>query len=189
MSKVKSDSSSSSDATTVKLVIQQCLSARLKLPDQLGELSIGAGMVVFVCFVGDGQEENAIKAAETVSKVKLCEEEETQDQAEVESKEKRTRSRRTSVLEKPGDILIVPQATLGGKLKAGGKNSSIQYHGNVDKETGQRLYKTFCESLEALSRHHPKTSEKGCKVRAGIYGEKQVLSVDTDGPYTHIFQI
>ena len=58
----------------VKLVVQQCLSARLALPDGT-EAAIGRGMVVFVCFLRDADEERAVRAAETACAVKLCERE------------------------------------------------------------------------------------------------------------------
>jgi D-tyrosyl-tRNA(Tyr) deacylase len=167
------------DSKSVKLVIQQCVSARLKPPDGADDLVIGAGMVVFVCFTRAATEESAIRAAETVSKMKLCEQEEEENAAAAAP------AIRTSVLEKPGDMLIVPQATLGGKLKG----SRLQYHGNVDKASGETLFAAFCGALRALSRNHPKTSEK-CKVLHGVYGARQMLSLDaTQGPYTHAFQI
>ncbi len=175
---------------TVRLVIQQCLSARLKPPPATGdgagatkgdeEKAIGPGMVVFVCFTKGATEEAAIRAADVVAtRLKLCE-------PDVDSAARETTSkRRTSVLDRPGDILVVPQATLGGKLKG----SSVQYHGNVDRAIGQRLYETFVAALRTLSENHPKTSERDCGVLAGVYGARQVLAMETNGPYTHAFQL
>jgi D-tyrosyl-tRNA(Tyr) deacylase len=172
---------------TIKLVVQQCLSARLKPPpgskEEDDNLSISAGMVVFVCFLRGATEEAAIRAAETVTKVKLCEPEGGDDGG---SEGKTSGKKRTTVLDKPGDLLIVPQATLGGKLKG---KASIQYHGNVDKADGERLFAAFCETLRSLFRNHPKTSERGCRVRSGVYGARQVLAADTNGPYTHTFSL
>jgi len=37
------------------------------------------------------------------------------------------------------DVLVIPQATLGGKLKG----KSVQYHGLVDKTLGEELFTMF----------------------------------------------
>ena len=167
-------------AKTVKLVIQQCLSARLKPPekDEEGfggeERSIGVGMVVFVCFSKGATEEAAIRAARAVAGLRLCEPPpEVAGQAESGRK-------RMSVLERRGDVLVVPQFTLGAKLK--GRNS-LQYHGNVDKADGERLFAAFCAALEA------RLGAAGGRVVSGVYGARQRLAMDTDGPYTHTLQL
>lgn len=90
----------------------------------------------------------------------------------------------TSVLELPGSVLIVPQATLGGKPKGRG----MQYHGNIGKEDGQKLYASFvfhCEKELSLA---VKCNEAGTEVRHGTYGNRQVLKLDTNGPYTHLME-
>ena len=159
-------STASEDNKRVKLVIQQCLLARLVLPSE-ETASIGRGMVVFVCFLkGAEKEETAIRAAEVVAKLKLCEAEADGDG-----------NKRRSVTDVSGDVLIVPQATLGGKLK---KGKSIQYHSNVDKTKGQALYDAFCSAMRGLC--------SGAKVESGVYGARQVLSMETNGPYTHVFE-
>ena len=175
------------EAKTVKLVIQQCLSARLKPPppsqnkqqEDFGDRSIRAGMVVFVCFSKGADEGAAIRAAEAAARLRLCE-------PEVEQGESggATRGKRTSVLERRGDVLVVPQFTLGAKLK--GRNNSLQYHGNVDKADGERLFAAFCAALAALVR------EEGggeARVVGGAYGARQRLAMDTDGPFTHTLQL
>ena len=172
---------------TVKLVIQQCLSARLKPPDPTtedgvnfggDERAIRAGMVVFVCFSKGATEEAAIRAARAVAGLRLCEPPpEVAGQAESGRK-------RMSVLERRGDVLVVPQFTLGAKLK--GRNNSLQYHGNVDKADGERLFAAFCAALAALVR------EEGggeARVVGGAYGARQRLAMDTDGPFTHTLQL
>lgn len=84
--------------------------------------------------------------------------------------------RLASLLELPGGLLIVPQATLGGKAKG----RTMQYHNNINKEDGLRLYSAFvalCERELAAA-----------TVRHGTYGNRQVLSLDTNGPYTHLVE-
>lgn len=85
-----------------------------------------------------------------------------------------------SLLELPGNLLIIPQATLGGKAKG----RVMQYHKNINKEDGLRLYATFvslCEKELASA-----AAEAGVTVKHGTYGNRQVLNLDTNGPYTHL---
>lgn len=82
-----------------------------------------------------------------------------------------------SVLELPGSVLVVPQATLGGKVKG----RVMQYHSNIGKEDGLRLYNAFvalCEKELAVA--------AAVTVKHGTYGNRQVLTLDTNGPYTHL---
>ncbi|CAK8672019.1 unnamed protein product [Clavelina lepadiformis] len=79
-----------------------------------------------------------------------------------------------------GSIMVVPQGCLGGKLK--GKR--MQYHGNIDKLEGLKLYESLtlgcCNALPA---------DEGVTCKYGTYGNLQVLKVDTDGPYMHTIDI
>jgi len=84
-------------------------------------------------------------------------------------------------LEIGGDILVVPQASLGGKVK--GKN--LQYHALIDKEEGSKLYdymiQLFVQKLQA-------DDSKKAQVKSGSYGNRQGLKFETAGPYTHQFE-
>lgn len=85
-----------------------------------------------------------------------------------------------SVLDLPGNLLIVPQATLGGKAKG----RAMQYHNNISKEDGLRLYSDFvslCEK-ELLA------AAPAMILKHGTYGNRQVLKLDTNGPYTHLME-
>ena len=90
-----------------------------------------------------------------------------------------------SVLELPASVLIIPQATLGGRIK--GKN--VQYHKNIEKERGKELYQKFIELIEQQCAQTPKWSETGCVVKSGTYGIWQVYSTETNGPYLHFVEI
>lgn len=83
-----------------------------------------------------------------------------------------------SVLELPGNLLIVPQATLGGRAKGRG----MQYHYNIKKEDGLPLYSAFV----SLCEKEVTAAAAGVTVKHGTYGIMQVLKLDTDGPYTHV---
>ncbi|KAH0620556.1 hypothetical protein JD844_021135 [Phrynosoma platyrhinos] len=89
-----------------------------------------------------------------------------------------------SILDLPGDILIIPQATLGGKLKG----RSMQYHSNIEKDTGLDLYTQFVAQCEREVAANAKCFEAGVVLRHGTYGNRQVLKVDTNGPFTHMIE-
>ena len=90
-----------------------------------------------------------------------------------------------SILDLPGDILIVPQATLGGKLKG----KVMQYHNNINKDIGKTLYIKFVECIENAVNGSAKAVELNCKVHKGTYGNLQVLNMNTNGPYTHTIEL
>ena len=93
--------------------------------------------------------------------------------------------RLVSVLDLPGDVLIVPQATLGGKLKG----KAMQYHNNIDKDKGLELYEHFVETCRRLLDESACAKERGCVVRCGTYGNLQVLQLNTNGPFTHVLEL
>lgn len=67
---------------------------------------------------------------------------------------------------------MIPQATLGGKVKG----KQLQYHGNIKKDIGLEKYILFCSELKSSD----------LKIEFGTYGNRQVLSVVTEGPFSHI---
>ncbi|NXT02775.1 DTD2 deacylase, partial [Jacana jacana] len=89
-----------------------------------------------------------------------------------------------SVLELPGDVLIIPQATLGGKPKG----KKMQYHANIEKEKGLELYSQLVALCEEELAASAKCVEAGVRVKSGTYGNRQVLKLDTNGPYTHLIE-
>ena len=89
-----------------------------------------------------------------------------------------------SILELPGDILIIPQATLGGNLKG----KSMQYHRNINKDTGLMLYSKFVQFCEESVTKCDRCREKQTCVKYGTYGNRQVFSTVTNGPYTHLLE-
>jgi D-Tyr-tRNAtyr deacylase len=87
-----------------------------------------------------------------------------------------------SVLDLPGDVLIIPQATLGGNLKG----KVMQYHRNINKEEGETLYQAFVDLCVRTVQGHD--TARQCNVKSGTYGNRQVLSMDTNGPFTHLVE-
>ncbi|XP_034418786.1 D-aminoacyl-tRNA deacylase 2 [Cyclopterus lumpus] len=154
-----------------RAVLQQCLQARLQVkpPEELSEaqfVQIHRGMVIYVCFFKGASDAMLPKMASTLLNLRLCESDS---------------GKMVSVSELPGSLLIVPQATLGGKAKG----RAVQYHDNIGKEDGLRLYGAFvslCE--ERLASAAAAAGE--VTVKHGTYGNRQVLKLDTNGPYTHL---
>ncbi|XP_057311536.1 D-aminoacyl-tRNA deacylase 2-like isoform X2 [Hydractinia symbiolongicarpus] len=156
-------------------VLQQCMSAKLMVQPKNEQsdaeyVQITRGVVIFICFMKGASLQAIPKIVKALLEVKLsfCEE----------------RKKRFSILELPGDVLIVPQATLGGKMKG----KVIQYHGNIDKDVGQELYRSFVQQVREVFEANKSVVPSECIVQSGTYGNLQVLSVETNGPYTHVIE-
>ncbi|XP_077968447.1 D-aminoacyl-tRNA deacylase 2-like [Styela clava] len=159
-----------------RIIIQQCISAKLQINanapnENPAFISIGRGIVVYICFLKDAIEETAIKMAKSVCNIKLS-----------KSLSEESNSSLVSVVELPGDILVVPQATLGGKQKG----NRMQYHGNINKKDGEKLYRIFVETLRNIQDKNESCRNNNVRTESGTYGNLQVLSVETNGPYTHV---
>lgn len=164
------------ECSSVRIIIQQCLSARLQVqPPTENEdakwVEITKGIVIYLCFLRGSNLDILPKVVKSILNVRLS--------------ETTARPGNVSVLELPGDILIVPQATLGGKMKG----RSVQYHSNISKDEGRIFYEKFItlceETVQANSTTSPHSTPK--TVKYGTYGNRQVLSVETNGPFTHVF--
>ncbi|XP_035183632.1 D-aminoacyl-tRNA deacylase 2 isoform X1 [Oxyura jamaicensis] len=157
-----------------RAMLQQCLSARLQVrPPENGSeaewVEIQRGLVIYICFFKGADEDLVPKIVNTLLNVKLSENESGEY---------------VSVLDLPGNVLIIPQATLGGKLKG----RKMQYHANIEKEKGLELYSQFVTLCEKDLAANAKCTEAGVLVKYGTYGNRQVLKLDTNGPYTHLVE-
>lgn len=164
------------ECPSVRVIIQQCLSARLQVqpPTETEDakwVEISRGIVIYLCFLKGSNLDILPKVVKSILNVRLS--------------ETTKRPSNVSVLELRGDVLIVPQATLGGKMKG----RSVQYHSNISKDEGRIFYEKFItlcqEAVQANSETSPDSSPKTLKY--GTYGNRQVLSVETNGPFTHVF--
>ncbi|KFO29275.1 D-aminoacyl-tRNA deacylase 2 [Fukomys damarensis] len=157
-----------------RALLQQCLHARLQVRPAEGDaaaqwVEIQKGLVIYVCFFKGADKELLPKMVNTLLNVKLSETE---------------NGKRVSILDLPGNVLIIPQATLGGRIK--GRN--MQYHSNSGKEEGLELFSQFVSLCEKELAANSKCAEAGVVVEHGTYGNRQVLKMDTDGPYTHLIE-
>jgi len=156
-----------------KLIVQQCIYAKLQTNfDQTNEnernieekkvyVEINRGVVAYVCFLKSASIKTVEKLCNLIYSIKLSK---PQDNGKL-----------VSLFDLKGDLLLVPQATLGGKLRG----KSMQYHNNISKQEGHTLF----ELLVNLCR------EKKNKVEHGTYGNLQVLNIETNGPYTHSIEV
>ncbi|XP_078263269.1 D-aminoacyl-tRNA deacylase 2 [Rhinoraja longicauda] len=157
-----------------RVVLQQCLSARLQVkPAEEGTaaeyVQIERGALIYVCFFKGATVDQIPKMFKTLLNVRLCEDNE---------------GNHVSVLDLPANVLIIPQATLGGKLKG----RAMQYHDNIGKEDGKELFAQFVAHCERELALNSKCAEVGVVVKHGTYGSRQVLQMDTNGPYTHLIE-
>ena len=92
--------------------------------------------------------------------------------------------KRVSVSDLPGSVLIIPQATLGGRRKG----TMMQYHGIIDKAIGEQLYHDLTSRCQKDLEGSAQGREAEVKVKWGTYGNRQVFKMDTNGPYTHLVE-
>ncbi|XP_040825552.1 D-aminoacyl-tRNA deacylase 2 [Ochotona curzoniae] len=157
-----------------RALLQQCVHARLQVRPAEGDaaaqwVEVERALVIYVCFFKGADKELLPKMVNTLLNVKLSETE---------------NGKHVSVLDLPGNVLIIPQATLGGRVKG----RSMQYHSNSGKEEGSELYAQFVSLCEKELAANSKCAEAGVVVKHGTYGNRQVLKLDTNGPYTHLIE-
>ncbi|XP_022332019.2 D-aminoacyl-tRNA deacylase 2-like [Crassostrea virginica] len=155
-----------------RLLLQQCLSAKLMVQpatedEEAKYVTINRGLIVYICFLQGASMDTVDKMAKAALNTRLSSSED---------------GKLVSVLDLPGDVLIIPQATLGGNLKG----KVMQYHRNIHKEEGANLYQAFVDLCKQTVQGHEKA--KNCYVQAGTYGNRQVFSTETNGPFTHLIE-
>ncbi|XP_068607827.1 D-aminoacyl-tRNA deacylase 2 [Brachionichthys hirsutus] len=162
-------------APVARTLLQQCLQARLQVKpaDDVTEaqfVQIDRGTLIYICFFKGATDDILPKMVSTLLNLRLSESDS---------------GKMVSVLELPGSLLIVPQATLGGKCKG----RAMQYHNNISKEDGLRLYGSFVALCEKeLTAAASAGGGAQVAVKHGTYGNRQVLKLDTNGPYTHLME-
>ncbi|XP_052767609.1 D-aminoacyl-tRNA deacylase 2-like [Mya arenaria] len=136
-------------------------------------VQIGRGLIVYVCFLKGASETMIDNMVKSVLKARLSKQTDG--------------GRLVSILDLPGDIMIMPQSTLGGKLKG----NAMKFNGNIQKEEGFRLYSHFVEKCEkAVASANVETGHNSI-VLYGTYGNKtEVFSTEspTNGQYTHYME-
>eukprot|EP01127_Copromyxa_protea_P021588 TRINITY_DN7472_c0_g1_i1.p1 TRINITY_DN7472_c0_g1~~TRINITY_DN7472_c0_g1_i1.p1 ORF type:complete len:126 (+),score=33.43 TRINITY_DN7472_c0_g1_i1:69-446(+) len=119
-----------------KVAVQTINSASLLVNNVDQWVDVGAGIIVYVVF---GKEATVDKLPILVETL-LAQETQWDD----------TANKKVSVLESGGDVLIVPQASMIGKLKA----KKPQYHTLIDKAKGAELYLALVEEFKKQRSHN-----------------------------------
>ena len=165
--------------SVLRVVLQSVERASLLVNNVDKWVDVGRGVVVYISFLKGANKEAAAKAATDIVNAKVF--------PRVDPELNRGRAARVS--DEGWDVLIVPQATLAGKIKS----KQGQYHSQCDKEEGAGLYEYFCEEIAQLvARGHEKRVSAGDgaevvppSVKCGTYGNRQGLRFESLGPFTH----
>ena len=144
----------------MKVVLQIVEEANVKIDNKIvGEIKKGFLLLVGV-FQGDG-DENAIKLAEKISKLRIFEDENGKTNL--------------SLKDVNGSILSVSQFTLCADTSKGNRPSFVN---SAKREDAIRLYELFNEEL----RKH------GFEVQTGEFGANMKVSLINDGPFTLVME-
>lgn len=190
---------------SLRVVAQAVDRASLLVDNVARYVDIEAGVLLYVAFLAGCTEDVVRNAVATIvsSKVFLlgvdrCADEEAKAQGG-------SRAKPSALVDSTSDsVLVVPQATLAGKLKG----KVMQYHQQIDKAEGARLYRLFCFELAAallpqvaktaVDEHAADAFANGFtrdaaasnqrQVLWGTYGNRQGLKIDSPGPFTHTFE-
>ncbi|CAL9686655.1 unnamed protein product [Knipowitschia caucasica] len=153
-----------------RVVVQQCGTARVKTrPGVNGRESeyaqIGAGLVVYVCFYKGATDDTTQRIADAVMHTRFF-----------RSSSGSSSSRRLlSVLDLPGEVLLLPQESLGSEP---GPRRVMQPQHVVQAWTGQRLFSTL----------HYHCTQMGGAVEQGLYGQKQEIQMSSTDPMSHVLE-
>ncbi len=142
----------------MKAIVQRVLKADLKVDGKLIS-EIGKGLVVFLG-VGQGDEENdLLKLAAKISKLRIFEDE--------------NGKMNLSIKDVSGQILLVSQFTLYGDCRHGNRPSFIMAE---KPERANQLYENMKTLLE----------NENIPVKTGVFGADMKINVLNDGPVTII---
>eukprot|EP01064_Diplonema_japonicum_P017482 TRINITY_DN2560_c0_g1_i1.p2 TRINITY_DN2560_c0_g1~~TRINITY_DN2560_c0_g1_i1.p2 ORF type:complete len:163 (+),score=40.88 TRINITY_DN2560_c0_g1_i1:43-531(+) len=156
----------------MRVVLQSVERASLLVDNVDKWVDIKRGIVVFVSFLKEANQEIALKAANDVCKAKIF----------PHVADDLSRLRAAPLLGEDWDVMIIPQATLAGKIK--GKQA--QYHAQYNKEEGEKLYQFFCETVRNLvEAQQREEGQRTPVVQCGTYGNRQGLRTESLGPFTH----
>jgi len=185
----------------VQIVTQRIYSGKLLVNESENEwISTGPGLVLYISFISDDQSSSSTGLVERFQKIikglmtaKLA----TlsgwkSDHSDAES----VHNIVSGTSDTPFHIVVIPQATLSGKLKLGDKY--LKYHRQVSKERGFQLCSEFLISL--VNFFDPSFSQIDTNknqqdiipnrliLSSGTYGGRQGLEMVSTGPSTHFFQ-
>lgn len=148
----------------------RCSSARLLIDNEAEYASLpGRGLLVLISFLrpsAANPPEPALTVVTRAAKTVLT--------ARLLAREPSGGGDPCSVTDIDASVMIVPQFSMAGKLKG----NQPQYHGGLPKEECAALYEAFCSEIKLGSRN----------VVAGVFGNRQGLSFESEGPFTHMLE-
>ena len=123
---------------------------------------IGNGLLVFVAFCDEDNEEDLIWSIKKIINLRVFDDEK--------------KKMNYSLLDQNGEVLIVSQFTLFGKIKKGNRPSWNQA---ASSEKGEYLYNKFIKEFKLL--YNSK------KIRTGVFGASMKIALNNNGPVTIFF--
>jgi D-tyrosyl-tRNA(Tyr) deacylase len=152
----------SGSGMSVRVVVQRVEEASILVDNVSSWENVGKGLVAYISFLKDANREAVGRAAKALLTAKL----------HIDAE-----GRPASIMESHGHILVVPQASLSGKLKG----NRPQYHGQIEKEAGQELYQYLIDTLRQET-----AADEAIVIKHGTYGNRQGLKFASEGPFTHV---
>lgn len=93
--------------------------------------------------------------------------------------------RSVSLLNLPGNVLLIPQETLVGQPLT---NRKIHYKGGCEQWWGAQLFSNLVSACRLFMSASPKCTEAGMKVEHGVYGSKQEIVLTSPEPMTLLLE-
>ncbi|XP_038130088.1 uncharacterized protein LOC119775971 [Cyprinodon tularosa] len=157
-----------------RTIIQQCSRAKVKIRPAVDGadaewVEIDQGLVVYVCFFHGATEEVTLEMANNFLKAKVF------------RKDRHT----VSVLDLPGNVLLVPQDSLVGESLA---NRRMHYKEGCEPWRGAQLFSNLVDACRRLMSDSIKCSNEGMKVEHGVYGQKQELIFESLEPQSLLLE-
>lgn len=181
----------------IRVIIQAVDQASILVDNERKYVRTGRGVLIYVAFINDQSavtgEEEVQRAVNTLLDTKIF----------PHLSPERMNTSPQSLRECPAaDIMIVPQASLAGKIKG----HAVQFHRLPDKSEGLRLYNHFCHLVRiARDVNEDEVDTNGsplaggvpsegwlknqARVVSGTFGNRQGLRFESEGPFTHTFDL
>ncbi|AAZ10729.1 D-Tyr-tRNA(Tyr) deacylase, putative [Trypanosoma equiperdum] len=174
---------------TVRVALQSIEKASLLLDNEQRYGSVGRGALIYIAFIGAVSEDALKNAVDVILTANVFH--------NLSSSDALPRSSDSLSSFPSADVLIVPQASLGGKLK--GRN--VQFHALVGKSEGELLYNQFCQLMRKARGVDSTTVDSNgvplvgsavgssARVINGTWGNRQGLRLESQGPLTHVLDL
>jgi D-Tyr-tRNAtyr deacylase len=153
-----------------RAVVMRCDACSLLVDNKDEWIHIGAGFVIGLCFLrgAAANGDTVRKAVQTFMSLPIGEK-------EGQGSGKLAGTPCTIAQAGANEIMVVPQASLAGKMK----NKRMQYHNACKKDLGEELYHDFAEML----------AQELEVVKHGTYGNTQGLKMSSAcGPFSTYFE-